>query len=57
MDYKVVWSPAALEDVESLAQYIAKDSELYAQAVVDKMLDTARNLKQFAVGGAHCARA
>lgn len=47
MDYEVVWSPAALEDVESLAEYIARDSEFYARAVVDKILDVARNLKDF----------
>ena len=51
MDYEVVWSPAALEDVESLAEYIARDSEFYARAVVDKILDTARKLKDFPSAG------
>lgn len=51
MDYKVVWSPAALEDVESLAEYIARDSEFYARAVVDKTLDMARKLKDFPSAG------
>jgi len=36
VDCQVVWSPAALEDVESLAEYIARDSEFYARAVVGK---------------------
>jgi len=47
MDYEVVWSPAALEDVESLAEYIARDSEFYARAVVNKILDSARKLQGF----------
>ena len=51
MDYTVVWSPAALEDVESLADYIARDSEFYARAVVDRILDTARKLKDFPSAG------
>ncbi len=51
MDYEVVWSPAALEDVESLAEYIARDSEFYAGAVVDKILDTAARLKDFPLAG------
>lgn len=51
MDYEVVWSPAALEDVESLAEYIARDSEFYARAVVDKILDVAARLKDFPFAG------
>jgi toxin ParE1/3/4 len=47
VDYEVVWSPAALDDVEYLAEYIARDSEFYARAVVDKILDMARKLKDF----------
>ena len=51
MDYKVVWSPAALDDVDSIAAYIARDSELYAGAVVEKILETARRLSQFPMAG------
>ena len=51
MDYEVAWSPAALEDVESLADFIARDSEFYARAVVEKILDTARKLKDFPSAG------
>lgn len=47
MVHEVVWSATALEDVESLAEYIARDSEVYARAVVDTILDTARKLKDF----------
>jgi toxin ParE1/3/4 len=51
MDYEVVWSPAALEDVESLAEYIARDSEFYARTMVDKILDMAKKLKDFPSAG------
>lgn len=51
MDYKVVWSPEAWEDVESIAQYIARDSLFYAKAVVDKVIDATRSLKIFPLAG------
>ena len=51
MDYQVVWSPAAYQDVESLAEYISRDSDFYARAVVEKILETARNLKDFPMAG------
>ena len=51
MGYEVVWSPAALDDIESLADYIARDSEYYARAVVDKILDLSRRLKDFPYSG------
>ena len=38
MDYTVKWSPEATEDLESIAEYIARDSEFYARAVVSKIL-------------------
>jgi plasmid stabilization system protein ParE len=34
MDLEVEWSPEATEDLESIAEYIARDSEYYARAVV-----------------------
>jgi addiction module RelE/StbE family toxin len=44
MAYKVNWSPEAIEDLQSIADYIAKDSTMYAQSVVVKVLDVSRNL-------------
>ena len=38
MDYTVKWSSEATEDLESIAEYIARDSEFYARAVVSKVL-------------------
>jgi plasmid stabilization system protein ParE len=39
MDYQIVWSPEAIEDIESISSYISRDSEHYASAVVMKILD------------------
>ena len=47
MDYQVVWSPEALVDVEAIASYIARDSAAYAQAVVERILETARQVCEF----------
>jgi toxin ParE1/3/4 len=47
MDYQIVWSPEALADVESIASYITRDSEAYARAVVEKILETARQVREF----------
>jgi toxin ParE1/3/4 len=44
MDYRLNWSPEAIEDLESIADYIARDSEFYARAVVTKILGVARGL-------------
>ncbi|MFA4826624.1 MAG: type II toxin-antitoxin system RelE/ParE family toxin [Methanoregula sp.] len=44
MDFQVVWSPEAIEDMESIAGYISRDSERYAAAVVDRLLNAARDL-------------
>jgi plasmid stabilization system protein ParE len=38
MDYTLVWSEEALDDVDALADYIARDSVFYAQQVVDAIL-------------------
>ena len=47
MGTRVSWSPEAVEDVEAIADYIAKDSPYYASAVVQKLLMTAESLGQF----------
>lgn len=47
MDIEVKWSPEAIEDLESIAEYIARDSEHYARAVVTKILSVSRNVGEF----------
>ncbi|MBF2057243.1 MAG: type II toxin-antitoxin system RelE/ParE family toxin [Cyanobacterium sp. T60_A2020_053] len=44
MAYRVVWSLKAVEDVEAIAAYIARDSPSYAAAVVQKILGITQNL-------------
>ena len=44
MAYKVNWSPEAIEDLQSIADYIAKDSRIYAQSVIAKVFDVSRSL-------------
>ena len=51
MDYRVVWSPRALEDVEAIGLYISNDSPSYAGAVVKRMLDSTRILAHFPFAG------
>jgi len=42
--YRVVWSIAALADVEAIASVIARDSERYAATVVERLLESAVSL-------------
>lgn len=50
-DQVVIWSPEALEDVDDIAGYIARDSVFYAAAVVEKMLVAASGLNRFPQSG------
>ncbi len=54
MDYRVSWSPTALDDVDAIAEYINRDSPAYTRAVVNKILDTARKLEDFQMPGESC---
>ena len=47
MAHEVIWSPEAVEDVESIGAYIQRDSAHYAQAVVGKIVDVAKTLAEF----------
>jgi toxin ParE1/3/4 len=51
MAYSVVWSPNALDDVDEIAAYIARDSPTDAAAVVEKILDITRNLQNLPLLG------
>ena len=46
MDYRVTWSPEAVEDLESIAEYIERDSIFYARSVVTKILEASRSIKE-----------
>ncbi|MDD3475338.1 MAG: type II toxin-antitoxin system RelE/ParE family toxin [Sulfurimonas sp.] len=47
MAIKLEWSEEALEDIESIAIYIEKDSPAYAKSVVSKFFEKAEILKKF----------
>ncbi|MDA0737785.1 MAG: type II toxin-antitoxin system RelE/ParE family toxin [Nitrospirae bacterium] len=47
MDLEVKWSPEAKEDLESIAEYIARDSEFYARSVVTEILSASRHGSEF----------
>ncbi|HEX6046380.1 MAG TPA: type II toxin-antitoxin system RelE/ParE family toxin [Pyrinomonadaceae bacterium] len=51
MDYKIEWSPRAVEDLEAIVQYIAADSNAYAAAVVETILCITRKLSPFPLSG------
>ncbi len=40
MDYRLIWSPEALDDIEAIGKYIARDSQYYAESVVQKIFET-----------------
>ncbi len=46
MDCSVKWSPEATEDLGAIAEYIARDSEFYARAVVSKILAVSRKIPE-----------
>jgi toxin ParE1/3/4 len=51
MAYRVVWSTTAIDDLESIAQYISADSSVYATAVVNAVLKTTQTLSHFPFAG------
>ena len=44
MANKLIWSPESLEDIESIAEYIARDSRFYAESTVNKIFEAAQPL-------------
>ncbi|MDD4884071.1 type II toxin-antitoxin system RelE/ParE family toxin [Sulfuricurvum sp.] len=47
MAIKLEWSNEALEDIESIATYIEKDSPVYAKSVVFKIFEKAEIIRDF----------
>ena len=43
----LAWSPEAIEDIESIAAYIERDSAWYAKAVASKIVETADTIPEF----------
>ena len=51
MDREVVWSLAATADLESIVEYIFRDSEFYAATVARELVAAARSLTTFSERG------
>jgi toxin ParE1/3/4 len=51
MDYQVVWSPKALDDIDSIASFISMDSPSYAASVVKKILDISYSISRLPYSG------
>jgi addiction module RelE/StbE family toxin len=51
MAREVIWAYAAEEDLEAAASYIHRDSPVYAASLVDRVLEAARSLDEFAERG------
>lgn len=51
MDREVSWTESALTDLETAAQYIARDSPGYAAVLTQEFMDAARSLELFAERG------
>ena len=44
MAYEIVWSEDAVYDIESIAEYISKDSSIYAKSVAEKLYSAPEKL-------------
>lgn len=51
MAHQVIWSPEALEELNDIGEYIARDTGFYAVAVVEKIFSTAEALTDFPFSG------
>ena len=47
MDFKLIWSPQAIEDIQAIAEYIGRDSSIYAESTVERIFQAPEKLKQF----------
>ncbi|HEY7318452.1 MAG TPA: type II toxin-antitoxin system RelE/ParE family toxin [Candidatus Binatia bacterium] len=47
MDREIVWTLRAIADLESIVEYIFRDSEFYATAVARELIAAARSLMTF----------
>lgn len=48
---QVIWAPSALDDVESIAEYIARDSVEMASLFVSRLFDATDRLQEFPSSG------
>lgn len=51
MELPIKWSPEAVEDLEQIVEYIEKDSEYYATAVVSETLNIVQKIEEYPLSG------
>ena len=47
----VIWAPSALDDIEAIAEYIARDSPDRAALFITRLIGTVDRLKEFPLSG------
>jgi len=47
MDKKVKWMPQTYEDLESISEFISRDSEFYASSFIERIIDAGESLANF----------
>ena len=48
---QVIWSPSALDDADSIAEYIARDSVDQASLFVERLIKATDRLREFPLSG------
>lgn len=48
---RVIWSTQSLNDLDAIYEYIAKDSPIYAQRVIERMISRGEQLGTFPKSG------
>lgn len=51
MDRKVVWTEQAYEDINSICEYISKDSRFYAYSFAEKVMEAGDSLSKLSNRG------
>lgn len=53
---RLVWPPQAIEDVEAIRAYVARDSPHYADLVVERIVAAVARLENYPLSGGWCPR-
>ena len=48
---KVIWAPSALDDIDSIAEYIAKDSRYRASLFIERLIESTDRLQEHPLSG------
>ena len=48
---KIVWTEPAVADLEAIHSYIARDSDIYANATILRVLESVEKLEQYPLSG------